>query len=98
MMKLTNVNQLKRDIEIVKKALAVSDNAEGNTGDIRAYMGALDEATKDMSRSEKARFEHELARQLANEYQLFMDNYEKVWNPVIRGYELRLIEQQIGDV
>jgi len=69
---MTSVNQLKKDIETVKRALCVDDDVRRKGEEIhdllRRYNEAVEKATEGMTRQEKIEFEKSLAKQVAKDY------------------------------
>lgn len=60
---MTSVSKLKKDIQMLERALQpkTPEQDDPERG-IREYMKVYEEATKDMTRAEKARFDHEQAK------------------------------------
>jgi len=69
---MTNTNQLKREIEIVRRALRVDREAEKKLAEdlriLREYEEWEERATKGMTLEEKGQFQHSVAKQVAKDY------------------------------
>lgn len=89
---MTSLRELKRDLEIVLRALNVNngenEQLQKNLQILKDYQDMWEVATKDMTLEEKTELNIQEAEEAARMALEMARDYDKVFNPAIKGYRL----------